>query len=128
MLDEHARFLLALRPGADVARASAWAARWDTFGEYGLPEAVLRDSAFGTPSPGLPGLSWFEARLIRLGARVSHGRPDHPQAQGKGERLHGTLEAEVWPHVGRRSTEAAFARAVQRWRAEVYRRGACGGG
>jgi Integrase core domain/Homeodomain-like domain len=119
VLDDHSRFLLALRPCPDVTMASAWAVLWDTFGEFGLPEELLCDNAFGTPYPALPTLSWFEARLIRLGIRPAHGRPYHPQTQGKVERLHGTLEAEVWPHVDR-GTEAAFDRDVQRWRVEVY--------
>ena len=33
--------------------------------------------------------------LIRLGIRISHGRPRHPQTQGKDERFHRTLKAEV---------------------------------
>jgi transposase InsO family protein len=119
VLDDHSRFLLALRPCPDVTRASAWAVLWDTFGEFGLPEELLCDNACGTQYPGLPTLSWFEARLIRLGIRPAHGRPYHPQTQGKVERLHGTLEAEVWPHAAR-SSAAAFDRDVQRWRVEVY--------
>jgi transposase InsO family protein len=119
VLDDHSRFLLALRPCPDVTMASAWAVLWETFGEFGLPEELLCDNAFGTQYPGLPTLSWFEARLIRLGIRPAHGRPYRPQTQGKVERLHGTLEAEVWPHVDRGSA-AAFARGVQRWRTEVY--------
>jgi hypothetical protein len=35
------------------------------------------------------------------------------------ERLHATLESEVWPRVDRTS-EAAFARDLERWRREVY--------
>lgn len=35
------------------------------------------------------------AWLIRLGVRVSHARPYHPQTQGKDERFHRTLNAEV---------------------------------
>jgi transposase-like protein len=118
-LDDHSRFLLALRVCPDVTMASAWAALWDAFGEFGLPEGLLCDNAFGTQFPSLPTLSWFEARLIRLAVRPLHGRPYHPQTQGKVERLHGTLEAEVWPHADR-STLAAFDRDVQRWRREVY--------
>ena len=33
--------------------------------------------------------------LVRLGIRVSHIRPHHPQTQGKDERFHRTLKAEV---------------------------------
>jgi hypothetical protein len=33
--------------------------------------------------------------LIRLGIGVSHSRPYHPQTQGKDERFHRTLKAEV---------------------------------
>jgi transposase InsO family protein len=119
LLDDHSRYLLALRPCPDATMATAWQALWEAFGEYGLPEGLLCDNAFGTQYPGLPGLSWFEARLIRLGVRPSHGRPYHPQTQGKVERLHATLEAEVWPHVGR-ATVAGFGAALQRWRVEVY--------
>src|SRR5215203_399294 len=96
VLDDHSRFLLALGCGEDVTMARAWNVLWNVFGEYGLPEAILCDNAFG--SCGL-GVSWFEARLMRLGVRVTHGRPHHPQTQGKVERLHGTLEAEVFPRL-----------------------------
>ena len=33
--------------------------------------------------------------LLRLGVQVIHGRPHHPQTQGKEERFHRTLQAEV---------------------------------
>ncbi len=101
LLDDHSRYLLALRPCADQTMATAWAALWEAFGEAGLPEALLCDGAFAARGPGMTGLSWFESRLIRLGIRPVHGRPYHPQTQGKVERLNGTLEAELWPRVRR---------------------------
>lgn len=116
VLDDHSRFLLALRCGADVTMARAWNVLWDVFAEYGLPEAILCDNAFG--SCGL-GVSWFEARLMRLGVRVTHGRPHHPQTQGKVERLHGTLEAEVFPRLDR-ANRVAFESGLEHWRCAVY--------
>ena len=116
VLDDHSRFLLALGCGEDVTMARAWDVLWDVFGEYGLPEAILCDNAFG--SSGM-GVSWFEGRLMRLGIRACHGRPYHPQTQGKVERLHGTLEAEVFPRLDR-ADRAAFEAGLDRWRREVY--------
>jgi transposase InsO family protein len=43
--------------------------------------------------------TWLSVWLIELGVAVSHGRPHHPQTQGKDERFHRTLVAEV---IGRR--------------------------
>ncbi len=119
VVDDHSRYLLAVRPGTDKTMATAFEALWAAFGEFGLPERMLCDNGFGSPRPEVPGVSWLEARLIRLGIATSHGRPYHPQTQGKVERLHGTLEAEVWPHV-RRDTIEHFDEDVDRWRREVY--------
>jgi transposase InsO family protein len=119
VLDDHSRFLLALRVCPDVTMASAWKVLWATFGEYGLPEDLLCDGAFAASHLGVPTVSWIEGRLIRLGIRPVHGRPYHPQTQGKVERLHGTLEREVWPYVDHTS-KTGFTAAVERWRREVY--------
>jgi transposase InsO family protein len=119
VLDDHSRYLLALRPGPDATMARAWDVLWDIFADCGLPEGLLCDNAFGSTTPHVPGVSWFEGRLIRLGIRPLHGRPYHPQTQGKVERLHGTLQREVWPYV-RRDTPEHFAADLERWRCEVY--------
>jgi transposase InsO family protein len=119
VLDDHSRFLLALQVCWDVTMASAWNVLWSTFGEYGLPESLLCDGAFAGGHAGVPTLSWIEGRLIRLGIRPVHGRAYHPQTQGKVERLHGTLEREVWPYVDT-SSQARFGAAVEQWRCEVY--------
>ena len=119
VLDDHSRFLLALQVCADVSMASAWQVLWATFGEYGLPESLLCDNAFAAGHGGLRTLSWIEGQLIRLGIKPVHGRPYHPQTQGKVERLHGTLEREVWPSVDR-ACRQAFAQDLERWRRQVY--------
>jgi transposase len=116
VLDDHSRFLLALRSCLDQTMHSAWTVLWHLFGEVGLPESLLCDNAFGTRQLGL---SWFESQLLRLGIRTLHGRPYHPQTQGKVERLHGTLERELWPRV-RRDTLDHFQHDLTHWRTTVY--------
>jgi transposase InsO family protein len=105
VLDDHSRYLPCLRPCTDMTYATVQAALWDLFGDVGLPERLLCDNAFSTAGNSGVGLTSFEGWLVRLGIRPSHGRPYHPQTQGKVERFHGTLEAELWPHVRRDSPE-----------------------
>lgn len=118
VLDDHSRFLLALACGTDQTHARAWDVLWSVFGDYGLPEQILCDNAFGHHGPA-PGISWFEARLIRLGIQPLHGRPYHPQTQGKIERLHRTLESEVFPRLPHDSLPP-FQAGLDHWRTCVY--------
>lgn len=39
--------------------------------------------------------SSFDLRLMLLGIRPAHGKPYHPQIQGKVERLHATIQREI---------------------------------
>jgi transposase InsO family protein len=119
VLDDHSRYLLAAQPCTNQTMATAWTFLWQIFGEVGLPEAILCDNAFGTHNPGVPTVSWFEARLLRLGVRPLHGRAYHPQTQGKIERFHGTLVRELWPDI-RRDTLDHFTDDLNRWRIDVY--------
>lgn len=93
VLDDCTRFILALRSLPDKGLDWTWAVMWEVLGEFGLPEAVLSDN--DQVFAGTVGPSHFEARLMRLGIRVCHGRPYHPQTQGKVERANGTLELEL---------------------------------
>lgn len=119
VLDDHSRFLLALQPCVDLTMRTAFNVLWNVFGEFGLPESVLCDNAFSTSFQVPKTISWFDSQLIRLGIQPIHGRPYHPQTQGKVERLHGTLEREVWPHV-RRDSVANFTEDITQWRTKVY--------
>jgi len=112
--DDHSRYLLWLRPYTDMTFATVQAALWDLFGDVGLPAALLCDNAFSARTAGV-GLSSFDAWLVRLGIDPMHGRFYHPQTQGKVERFHGTLEAEVWPRA-RRDEMAHFAADLEAWR------------
>jgi len=96
VMDDASRYLLGLRSLPDKGVVATWAALWGVFGEFGLPEAMLSDN--DSLFHGRCGPSQIEARLMRLGIDPLHGRPYHPQTQGKVERLNGTLQREVLRH------------------------------
>ncbi len=94
MIDDHSRFNLLLEPCAGETFCELKPLLERTFETYGLPGAILCDN--GKPwGDGLGHFTRCEAWLLRLGVKVWHGRPRHPQTQGKEERFHRTLNAEV---------------------------------
>ena len=66
----------------------------NTFREYGLPTAILSDN--GAQFAGFRGgYTQFERWLMDLDVLPIHGRPLHPQTQGKIERFHRTMKNEL---------------------------------
>jgi transposase InsO family protein len=96
LLDDHSRFALTVRACADEQQTTVKAHLTTIFRRYGLPCILLADNGSPWGSAGRGGLTALEAWLLRLGIDVWHGRPRHPQTQGKVERFHGTLAAEVF--------------------------------
>ena len=94
VLDDHSRFNLVLDAAADQRTATVQNALQVAFERYGLPEAILCDNG-GTWGGGAAGHTPLTVWLLRLGVRVKHGRPYHPQTQGKEERFHRTLKSEL---------------------------------
>lgn len=95
MLDDHSRFSLALAACSDERRPTVQAVMTDVFRRYGLPYRMLMDNGPPWGSDEQPPWTELAAWLLRLGVGVTHGRPYHPQTQGKDERFHRTLNAEV---------------------------------
>ncbi len=95
VLDDHARFCLGFAPIPDKTGASVKRFLWDLFALHGLPDSMLMDNGdcWGAVRSWSP--TAFEAWLMRLGIKPIHGRPDHPQTQGKVERFHLTAQTEV---------------------------------
>jgi transposase InsO family protein len=95
ILDDHSRFAVALEACARNTKDITQIAMIQVFRRYGLPDWITCDN--GSPW-GSGGRSYYTALgvwLLRLGIGISHSRPHHPQTQGKDERFHRTLEAEV---------------------------------
>lgn len=95
VLDDHSRFCLGLAACPDEQGVTVKQQLIPIFERYGLPERILADNGgpWGSSGQGLH--TRFSAWLIRLGITVLHGRPLHPQTQGKDERFHRTLKLEV---------------------------------
>jgi transposase InsO family protein len=96
VLDDHSRFNLGLLACADERDATVRAHLTTLFRRYGLPQRMLCDNG---PPWGTAGSNQrytaLGVWLLRLGVGLSHGRPYHPQTQGKDERFHRTLDVEV---------------------------------
>lgn len=97
LLDDHSRFNLALQACASVAASGVQPCLSQVFQRYGLPSRINADNGapWGSPRLAEHGLSELSVWLIRLGIRVSHSAPYHPQTNGKIERFHRSLKAEV---------------------------------
>jgi transposase InsO family protein len=96
VLDDHSRFCMGLFASANETADATQGYLTHIFRRYGLPKAILCDNG-STWGAGFPdfSLTSLTVWLIRLGIAPHHGRPAHPQTQGKEERFHRTLKAEV---------------------------------
>jgi len=96
ILDDHSRFSLGIRACAYETHAVVREALMNIFRQYGMPLCILSDNGppWGTAG-GKSSYTALSAWLMQLGIHVSHGRPLHPQTQGKDERFHRTLKVEV---------------------------------
>lgn len=119
LLDDHSRYALEIGACGDERTATVRERLGAVFRRYGLPWRILADN--GPPWGGSAGVARhtpLTVWLLDLGVVVSHGRPYHPQTQGKEERFHRTLKAEALDGRSFRTLAEAQA-AFDAWR-EVY--------
>jgi transposase InsO family protein len=93
VLDDHSRYLPALRQLGSTKTEGVRETLEQTFQECGLPKAMLMDH--GTPWwNGLSsiGVTELSVWLMRQGIRLLFSGIRHPQTQGKIERMHGSLQ------------------------------------
>jgi transposase InsO family protein len=102
VLDDHSRYLVGLVACPNEEAGTTKEALTPIFRRYGLPFRMTMDN--GSPwghianqgsRLGERRYTAFELWLMRLGIKVSHSTPFHPQTQGKDERLHRTLKLEL---------------------------------
>jgi transposase InsO family protein len=95
VLDDHSRYVVGLIACTDETRLTVQTHVTQLFRRYGLPRALLTDNGSPWGTCGAGGHTGFEVWLMRLGICLLHGRPYHPQTQGKDERLNRTVDVEV---------------------------------
>ncbi len=101
VLDDHSRYLIALRAMESLRGEAVREQLEGAFTQCGVPEAMLMDH--GTPwwsmrsGGGLTNLSLW---LMRQGIQLHWSGIRHPQTQGKVERFHGCLQRAVDRRVG----------------------------
>ena len=95
VLDDHSRYVVCLEACRNQQVETVQQKLTKTFRRYGLPERMTMDN--GSPWGGDDGSGYtpLTVWLVRLGVVVSHSAPYHPQTQGKDERFHRTLGAEL---------------------------------
>lgn len=94
ILDDHSRYSLCLAACADEQRATVRGHLIATFRRCGLPRRMSMDN--GAPwGDTATHYTRLDVWLMKQGIAVSHSRPRHPQTQGKDERFHRTLKAEL---------------------------------
>jgi transposase InsO family protein len=95
VLDDHSRFSLGVQACANERTETVKDRLTQIFKRYGLPDQMLMDNGSPWGHDGRTRFTPLTVWLLHLGINTSHGRPYHPQTQGKDERFHRTLKAEV---------------------------------
>lgn len=117
VIDDCSRYALVLSACANQREETVRDRLTRAFQHCGLPWRILSDN--GSPWGAAGGeITRLAVWLMDLDIALIHGRPYHPQTQGKDERFHRTLKAEVL--AGRSFASLAQAEAAfVDWR-EVY--------
>lgn len=115
IVDDHSRYALCLAACGDEQSRTVQGHLEQTFRRYGLPESFFVDN--GSPWGDASGehFTRLGVWLLKLGIKLIHSRPYHPQSRGKNERFHRTLKAEVFAlRAFRRLIDVQ--RAFDQWR------------
>lgn len=91
-LDDHSRYLLSATAHKPVTGRIVLATFRAACEQHGTPQSTLTDNGFVFTTRHRQGPNSFEVELLNLGVQQKNGTPNHPQTQGKVERLNQTLK------------------------------------
>jgi transposase InsO family protein len=121
VLDDHSRFSLEIGACADERTETVKKRLERLFSERGLPLRMLTDNGPPWGTSGPERYTRLSVWLLDLDIRISHGRPHHPQTQGKDERFHRTLKEELLNRESFADLESAQVR-FDAWREKYNHR------
>jgi len=99
MMDSVSRYLLACEALTSTDFRHAWPVIERVFRDYGLPRAMQSDN--GPPFGSAQGrFSTMSVMLMSLGVQPVFSRPGRPQDNGRHERMHRDLKADITQHRG----------------------------
>jgi transposase InsO family protein len=91
-VDDHSRYLLSATAHQPVTGAVVVATFRAACQAHGTPQSTLTDNGFVFTTRHRSGPNGFEIELLNRGVAQKNGTPNHPQTQGKVERLNQTLK------------------------------------
>jgi putative transposase len=114
VVDGYSRYVFACRGRYSTEYVGARSVFRTLFRDYGLPLQILTDNGAPFASTGLGGLSRLSVWWIKLGIHPLRIQPGRPAQNGRHERMHRTLKAEVTRPPG--ADMAAQQRTFERFR------------
>jgi len=114
--DDHSRYSIVLKAHMSQVKENVMKSLEEAFEKYGLPRRMLMDNGGPWGQIHREGRSYTQLTvwLMDFGVKVIHGRPFHPQTQGKEERFHRTLKREVLSREYYRD-DKAMQKAFDQW-------------
>jgi transposase InsO family protein len=91
-LDDHSRYIMSATAHKPVTGNIVLATFRDACTQHGTPQSTLTDNGLVFTTRFRGAANAFEIELRNLGIEQKNGRPNHPQTQGKVERLNQTLK------------------------------------
>ena len=111
ILDDHSRFNLCLHACSGTNSTEFTPIFTRILEEYGLPDAILCDNGKPWGDCHNGGITAFDVWMMQMDVLPIHGKPLHPQTQGKDERFHRTLKNDLLKRqvfLNLQSAQAAF--------------------
>jgi transposase InsO family protein len=117
-VDDYSRMVVGAVAMGVVTAADVVGVFYKACGVWGFPTSMLTDNGGIFTASFRNGRCGFETELATLGIKAKHGKPYHPQTQGKIERFHRTLKR--WLTKQPRATSIAELQKQLDWFVTYY--------